>query len=307
MRIIVTGGGGFIGRHLVKSFLLNNNEVTIFENFSNSSKNDIDELLKNGVNLIRGNLTNYNLLKKSFRNMDHVIHLAANIDIAKSLVAPQKSNLVNVLGTINLLKASHENGIFGIIGASSAAVYGDPLKLPVNEKTIPNPVSPYGADKLSMENYFRAFANAFEMNCVSLRFFNVYGNGQSNSYAGVITKFIERLDSGKSLEVYGDGKNTRDYIYIDDLIHGIHKSLKKIKNKRGSVYNIASGKSYSVLDLAKILNSLYSKNSKIVYKPFRKGDLRHSKASILLSKKELNFKPKYNLKEGLKKMLSERN
>lgn len=307
MKLFVTGGAGFIGRHLVKSFLKGKNEITIFENFSNSKKTDISDLIKNGVKIIEGSLINQKLLKKSLTDIDYVIHLAANIDISKSLITPEKSHNVNVLGSINLLKASIDNQISGIIGASSAAVYGNPTQLPVTENTIPNPVSPYGADKLSMENYFKAFANAFEINCLSLRFFNVYGNGQSNSYAGVITKFIEKLNKNQPLEIFGDGKNSRDFIYIDDLIQGIEKSLKKIKNKRGECYNIASGKSYSVLDLAKIITSISGNENKFLYRSFRTGDLRFSEASIDLAKKELQFTPKFNLEQGLKKMLIERN
>ena len=306
MKILVTGGAGFIGKHLVKTLLKGKNEIIIYENFSNSSKNEIQEI-KNDVKIIKGDLTNFELLKSSLKDVDNVIHLAANIDILESIQHPEKSHKINVIGSMNLLRASIINGVSGIIGASSAAIYGNPKIVPVNEKTVPNPVSPYGADKLSMENYFKAFSNAYDLNTISLRFFNVYGVGQSNSYAGVITKFIEKIESDKPLLIFGDGKNTRDYVYIDDLIQGIQKSLKKIKGKRGDVYNIASGHSYSVNDLSKILLSIYKKKLKIIYKPFRKGDLRYSSTSISMAKKELDYVPKFTLKNGLSTMLSQRN
>jgi len=303
MKILVTGGAGFIGKHLVKTLLKGKNEIIIYENFSNSSKTELQEI-KNDVKIIRGDLSNFDLLKNSLKDVDNVIHLAANIDILESIKHPEKSHKINVIGSMNLLRASTINGVSGIIGASSAAIYGDPKIVPVNEKTVPNPVSPYGADKLSMENYFKAFSNTYDLNTISLRFFNVYGIGQSNSYAGVITKFIEKIENDKPLLIYGDGKNTRDYVYIDDLIQGIQKSLKKIKGKRGDVYNIASGHSYSLNNLSKILLTIYKKKLKIIYNPFRKGDLRYSATSISLAKKELDYVPKFTLKNGLSKMLS---
>ena len=303
MKILVTGGAGFIGKHLVKTLLKGKNEIIIYENFSNSSKTELQEI-KNDVKIIRGDLSNFDLLKNSLKDVDNVIHLAANIDILESIKHPEKSHKINVIGSMNLLRASVINDVSGIIGASSAAIYGDPKIVPVNEKTVPNPVSPYGADKLSMENYFKAFSNIYDLNTISLRFFNVYGIGQSNSYAGVITKFIEKIENDKPLLIFGDGKNTRDYVYIDDLIQGIQKSLKKIKGKRGDVYNIASGHSYSVNNLSKILQTIYKKKLKIIYNPSRKGDLRYSATSISLAKKELDYVPKFTLKNGLSKMLS---
>lgn len=306
MKILITGGAGFIGRHLTKSLLNGKNEIIIYENFSNSSPKEISYLVKDGVKIIKGDLTNFNLLNKSLNDVDYVIHLAANIDILESIKHPEKSHKINVLGSLNLLRASTVNKISGLIAASSAAVYGDPEKISVNEKTIPNPVSPYGADKLSMEYYVKAFSNTYDLNSISLRFFNVYGDGQSNSYAGVITKFIHKIEKNKSLEIFGDGKNTRDYVYIDDLISGIKKSLTKIKGKRGNTYNIASGKSYSVNELAKILLTIYGKKLKIIHKSPRIGDLRHSKTSIALAKNELGYCPKFNLKTGLTEMLSQR-
>jgi len=307
MKILVTGGAGFIGRHLIRTLLKGKNEITIYENFSNSSPSDIADIKKNGVKVIKGDLTNFQLLKKSLNDIDNVIHLAANIDISESIKHPEKSHQTNVIGSMNLLRASVENGVSGIVGASSAAVYGDPLQIPVNEKTIPNPVSPYGADKLAMEFYFKAFANTYDLNCISLRFFNVYGKGQSNSYAGVITKFMEKIENNQKLIIFGDGKNTRDFVYIDDLVQGIEKAIKKISHKKGDVYNIASGHSYSVSELAKIMLSLYGKKLGIAHKSPRKGDLLFSKTSISKAKKDLNFSPKFNLKTGLRKMLNERN
>lgn len=302
MNIFVTGGAGFIGRHIVQS-LLENHEVIIYENFSNSNTQNLNFVSKHIPIVIEGDLSNFELLKKNLKGVDLVIHLAAKIDVSESLKHPEISNKVNVQGTINLLKACTKSNVKNFIGASSAAIYGDPNQIPVTEKTIPNPVSPYGADKLAMEFYIRAFANAFGFNAVSLRFFNVYGKGQSNQYAGVITKFLQKLSKNESLVIFGDGKNTRDYVYIDDLVQGILDTITNINGKKGEVYNLASGKSVSVNELAETMKKISEKDVKIIHESPRKGDLIFSEASIRKASAELGFSPKTDLKNGLKKLL----
>jgi len=305
MKIFVTGGAGFIGRHLVDSLLQNNHDVTIYENLSNSSKENIENLLKRGVHLIEGDLTDYDLLKKHLKTFDLVVHLAAKIDILESLEHPEITNRVNVEGTISLLRACVENNVKNIVGASSAAIYGNPEIVPVTEETIPNPVSPYGADKLSMEFYLRAFSNAFDLNTISLRFFNVFGKGQSNAYAGVITKFLEKIKEEKPLEIFGDGTNTRDYIFIEDLIHGILQAIENIVGKKGTVYNLGSGKSSSINELASLMLQISEKNLDIVHLPPRPGDLLYSEVLISKAKTELGYSPKFDLKSGLSKLFKE--
>ena len=305
MRIFVTGGAGFIGQHLVES-LYQKHDVTIYENFSNSSENNMTHLINDGVSVIRGDLTDFNLLKNAVKDFDIVIHLAAKIDIKESILNPNLSNEINVRGTINLLKACIENNIKKFIAASSASVYGDPKVIPVSEVTIPNPVSPYAADKLAMESYVTAFANTFDIDSISLRFFNVYGKGQSNAYAGVITKFFQRTAANKPLTIFGDGKNTRDYIHIDDLIQGITKAINNISGKKGRTYNIATGNSVSVNELAEIMLSVSGKELEIQHNPPREGDLRFSEAKINRAIDELNFSPKISLKEGLSKLFQDR-
>ena len=169
MKIFVTGGAGFIGRHLVRSLLKSNHEVSIFENFTNSNINEIQDIVNDGAKIIKGDLNNFKLLKKSLRSIDVVIHLAAKIDILESIKHPELSHKINVLGSMNLLKACVETNVSDFIGASSAAIYGNPRKLPVKENSTPNPVSPYGAEKLAMENYITAFSNIYDLNSVSLR------------------------------------------------------------------------------------------------------------------------------------------
>ena len=305
MKFFVTGGAGFIGKHLIKSLLKNNHQVTIYEDFSNSDENDIKDICKDGALLIIGSLTDYGLLEKKLKDFDFVIHLAAKIDILESIDDPEITNKINVEGTINVLRACVKNNIKNIIAASSAAVYGNTKIIPVTEDSILNPVSPYGADKISMEFYLRAFANTFNLNTISLRFFNVYGTGQSNAYAGVITKFLQNIRSKKSLEIFGDGNNTRDYVFIDDLIHGILQAIKNIQGQKGTIYNLASGKSTSVYDLALLMLKISKKKLEIIHKSSRPGDLLFSEVLILKAKNELNYDPKFSLESGLIRLFEE--
>jgi len=305
MKFFVTGGAGFIGKHLIKSLLKNNHQVTIYEDFSNSDENDIKDICKDGALLIIGSLTDYGLLEKKLKDFDFVIHLAAKIDILESIDNPEITNKINVEGTINILRACVKNNIQNIIAASSAAVYGNTKIIPVTEDSILNPVSPYGADKISMEFYIRAFANTFNLNAISLRFFNVYGKGQSNAYAGVITKFLQNIKSKTPLEIFGDGKNTRDYVFIDDLIHGILQAIKNIQGQKGTIYNLASGTSTSVNDLALLMLKISKKNLEIIHKLSRPGDLLFSEVLLLKAKNELNYNPKFNLESGLTKLFEE--
>jgi len=305
MKFFITGGAGFIGRHLIESLLENNHDVTIYEDFSNSSEDNIKNICEHGALVIHGDLSDYSLLEKSLKDFDFVIHLAAKIDILESITNPEITNKVNVQGTINILRACAKNNIQNIIAASSAAIYGNPEIIPVTEDSVPNPVSPYGADKLSMEFYLRAFANMYNLNTISLRFFNVYGKGQSNAYAGVITKFLKNIERNESIEILGNGNNTRDYVFIDDLIHGILQAIKNIQGQRGNIYNLASGKSTSVNDLAFLMLKISKKKLEIIHKSPRPGDLLFSEVLISKAKEELQYNPKFNLELGLTKLFQE--
>lgn len=304
MKIFVTGGAGFIGRRLVKSLLNDNNEVTIFDNFSNSSKSQISEHLKNEALLVKGDVTNYPSLVKYMHGFDRVVHLAAQIDVQESIRSPEHTHQVNVTGTLNLLRACVVNKVKNIVASSSAAVFGNPATLPVCENSKTVPLSPYAASKLAMEHYMQAFANSYDLNCISLRFFNVYGIDQSIQYAGVITRFMEKIAKNKPLEIYGDGSNTRDFVSVDDIVESIKMAILNMDGKKGNVYNIASGKTVSIKDLAKMMILISGKDLSIKYHPPKKGDVRHSQTSILLAKKELGYHPRVHLKDGLKSLLS---
>ena len=306
MKIFVTGGAGFVGSHLVTSLLAQGYDVTILDNLSNCKKEKISNLKEKGARFILGDITDYNLISKKIVDFDSVIHLAAKISVSDSILFPETTHTVNVTGTLNLLRACVKNKVRNVIAASSAAVYGNQKILPMNETTKTMPISPYGATKLAMEHYLQAFSNCYSMNTISLRFFNIFGKGQSSEYAGVISKFLNQINNNKPLIIYGDGKNTRDFVSVDDVVRSIILAIKKIDSKKGIKYNIATGNSFSINELAKMMVSLSGKKLEVLHKKSKKGDIKHSKASINLAKKDLGYAPQVSLRSGLERLMSER-
>jgi len=301
---LITGGAGFVGKHLAKSLIKNNHSVTIFDNYSNSSENSVHSLLDK-INIVKGDITNYEDISSSIKSSDVVIHLASKINVQESFTNPNLTKYVNVDGTKNLLKACKENKIADIIVASSAAVYGDckDSKIHLSENSNANPTSLYGESKLEMEKNVIAYSENYGFNAVILRFFNIYGIGQSPEYAGVITKFLQKIKEGKSLEIYGDGLQTRDFVSIYDVIDSFNETILKMEGKHDSIYNIASGKSISINDLASLMISLSGKDLNVIHTTPKKGDINYSQADISLSKKELGFFPKIKLEDGLNKLI----
>ena len=299
MKIFITGGAGFIGYWLSSSLIEDGHNVTIFDNLSNSSEKNLSALVKKGLIFINGDLTDYSQLEKSLINMDIVIHLAAQIDINDSIQNPEKTYLINVQGTKNLLDVCIKNNVRNIITASSAAVYGHPEKLPLNENSPLNPISPYGESKVQTEILIHDYCLKHDLNGISLRFFNIYGKGQTSAYAGVITKFVECIDNNLPLTIFGDGTNTRDFVHIFDVVYAIKSAMINISGKKGDVYNVATGKSISIKNLAELMLSISKKNLEIKFEPAKEGDILQSETIIEKSKSELNFTSKIQLENGL--------
>lgn len=300
MRILITGGSGFIGTHLTKFLLAKNHIVTIFDNFSNSSKHSMSFFVEKGVEIIEGDIMNYDEIFKATKNKEVVIHLAAKISVSESMKNPIETFEVNVEGTKNVLNSCEKNHIKKFIASSSAAVYGEgDNNSPLNENSKKLPISPYGESKLKMEKEIREFKSKHNMIRIILRFFNIYGEGQTPEYAGVITRFIERIKQNKPLEVFGDGLQTRDFISIDDIINSINCAISTDKS---GTYNIASGKTTSIKELAEYMVFLAGKKMEIYNIEPLKGDIKNSQADINLAKKELGFLPKFKL-EKIKELL----
>jgi len=299
----VTGGAGFIGRYCVKAFLEKNYEVTIFDNFSNSSEDMISDLLNDGADLIKGDITVQDQVSKAISGHDVVIHLAAKNSVEESIKFPEQTFNVNVDGTKNILESCVKHNI-NLIATSSAAVYGETQNLPISENHKTSPSSPYGESKLKMEEDIQSFSKKHNLNSIVLRIFNVYGKGQSQEYAGVITKFLERISKNKELEIFGDGLQTRDFVSIHDVVDMMNLAISNIEKKYGDVFNIASGKSISVSELAKLMLSISEKDLETIYKPAKSGEIRFSQADISLAKRDLGYFPKIGLKSGITNLMN---
>jgi len=301
MRIFVTGGAGFIGIHLCKKLLEQNHIVTIFDNFENSSQKHFITIFKDSVTVISGDITDYSKLSCSMKNHDIVIHLAAKISVPDSIINSESTFDTNVNGTQNILDSLLSNNISKIIFLSSAAVYSDGTsKFTESSKLIPS--SPYGVSKMEMEKKINHFIVHHKIDSTILRLFNVYGNGQSIEYAGVITQFKEKINQNFPLIIYGDGQAMRDFIYIDDVVTAI---ILAMNSSKSNTYNIASGTSTSIIDLAKIMLILSDKSLEIIFKSARSGDILSSMSDVSLAKTNLQFISKIPLKKGLAQFLSE--
>jgi len=303
MKVFITGGAGFIGRHLVGYLLKSGNNVTVYDNFSNSFKEKLS-YLANKITVIQGDVTDYDLVTNSLENVDAVVHLAANTDVSESFKNPKETFYTNVTGTKTLLQACVTAKVNKVLYASSAAVYGNTQGLPLTESSSTAPISPYAESKLEAENLMQEYATSQGLSCVSLRIFNAYGKGQTDAYTDVITKFAGRISKGLPPIIFGDGTNTRDFVSVEDVSSSFLCAFSNIERNRGKCYNIASGKHVTIKELAKLMISISGKSNLLIeYDKPRKGDIEDSQASILLAKKELEYYPKVELRQGLEKLL----
>jgi UDP-glucose 4-epimerase len=300
MRIFITGGAGFIGIHLCKKLFELNYDITVYDNFSNSSQQNFISLVDNKVNLIVGDILDVSKLIYSMKDHDVVIHLAAKISVVESIRDPKSTFEINVIGSQNVLNGCLKNNIKKIIAVSTAAVYQNTSnEIPLDESSLLNPSSPYGKSKLDMEILIENYTSTNNLDAVILRLFNVYGLGQSSEYAGVITKFSSDIDNETHLTIFGDGTQTRDFIYVDDVLQSLVLSLEK--NISG-IFNIASGNSTSILDLANLMIFQSGKPLKLQFLSSLPGEIKFSSSSIQKAKKYLKFIPKFNISEGLQKL-----
>jgi len=294
--VVVTGGAGFIGSHIAWE-LVRDNEVIVIDNLYTGKEENVPP----GAKLVRVDVRDYQSTAELISNADYVFHEAAQVSVIESIRDPVFTEEVNVIGTLNILKALLE-GHGKLIFASSAAVYGDNPNLPLRETERPRPLSPYGVTKWSAEEYLRVFHELYGLPVVALRYFNVFGPRQGfNQYAGVISIFINRALAGEPLVIFGDGKQTRDFIYVKDVVKA-NLLVAESRRANGRVLNVATGKQTSILELAMKVIEITGTTSSIIFEKPRPGDIRHSLADIGEIRK-LGFEPEWSLEEGLKKMV----
>jgi len=300
MDVLVTGGAGFIGSHLVRSLVGKGWDVVVLDDFSSGRMKNLERLKgSGGLKTVKGDIRDRKVVGEVLDGVEAVVHLAAFVDPAGSVEKPLETNDINVNGTLNVLDGCVKKGVRKFIFVSSAGVYGDGNPLPLRETYDLRPVSPYTASKISGEYYCKMFSDCYGVGSVILRFFNVYGPGQgANQYAGVITKFVNSGLRGESLKIYGDGTQTRDFINIEDVVTALLKALD-FKSSRTEVFNGCTGKPVSVNDLASLVREVLGKDLQVVHVEPRVGDVLHSYGDPAKARNVLGFEARTGFEKGL--------
>ena len=301
-RVIVTRGAGFIGSNIAEE-LSANNEVIIIDDLSTGRLQNIEHLTRVfNVRFIQGSITDLSLLQKAFDRADYVFHQAALASVPMSIQDPLRTNEVNILGTLNVLVAARDRHVKKVVFASSCAIYGDTPTLPARESMPLNPLSPYAVTKATGEQYCSVFSQIFGLATACLRYFNVYGPRQdpSSEYAAVVPKFITAALAGKPLTIFGDGQQTRDFVFVKDVVSA---NISAAQTDITGAFNIGSGRQTSVIELANLVLRLTGRDVAPLYHPPKPGEIRHSFADISRAR-EFGYSPKHNLEEGIRKTIS---
>jgi len=304
-RILVTGGAGFIGSHLVEALVDAKHDVTVLDNLT-TGKQDNLKSVKDKITFVKGDISDTNLLKKTCAKQECVFHFAAIASVPYSVQHPLETHEINSTGTLKVLIAAKDAGVKRVIYSSSAAVYGDEPTLPKTEKSTIKPLTPYALTKLTGEEYTLMFNKLYGMETVALRYFNVYGPRQdpASPYSGVITKFITALKKKQPPIVFGNGMQTRDFVFVKDVVQANLKAMT-IANAAGKVFNIATGVQVSINEMLAHLKEILKVEIAPQKETAQKGDIEHSVADITLAKNVLHFSPQTPFHEGLEITIKE--
>jgi len=307
---LVTGGAGFIGSNIVERLLRDGLSVRVIDNLSTGREANLDSAAKAagrgvGVELVRGDIRDDAALGEALRGIKYVFHEAALCSVLRSVEEPLSTNSVNIDGTLRLLVQARRAGVKRVVYASSSSIYGETAALPNHEDMTPNPCSPYALSKLAAEQYCRLFTTIYGLETVCLRYFNVFGPRQDagSQYAAVIPLFLSRLLSGESPVVFGDGEQSRDFTFVEDLVEANLLACRRA-GIEGRVYNVARGSRKTINELAGVLSRLTGDAHKPLYREARPAEVRHSEGSTKKAEAELGFKARVSFEEGLAKTLS---
>ncbi len=301
MRILVTGGAGFIGSHLAEKLVGLGHEVIVLDDLSTGREENIAHL-RDSITFIKGSITDRALLSRVMEGVQVVFHQAALGSVPRSVEDPVTTHEVNITGTFNVLLAARDAGVKRVVYAASSSAYGDTPVLPKVETMLPNPLSPYAVSKLVGEYYCQVFTRVYGLETVSLRYFNVFGPRQNphSQYAAVIPKFITAALKDEPLSVFGDGEQSRDFTYIDNVVQANLLAMAS-PHAVGKVYNVACGGRYTLNELIRQLEAIFGRQLEVQYLPPRAGDVKHSEASIAEAQRDLGYRVLVSFEEGLKR------
>ncbi len=296
---LVTGGAGFIGSHIVRRIATMGKRVRVLDNFSFGKEKNLWGL-EHEVELVSGDLLDLETVQKATEGVEVVFHQAALRSVPFSVENPHLVNRVNVEGTLNVLIAARDMGVRRVVYASSSSVYGDAPSLPKKEKQTPRPISPYAVSKLAGEHYCRVFTTLYGLETVCLRYFNVFGPGQDpdSQYAAVVPRFIVGTLHGETLQVHGDGLQSRDFAYIENVVDA-NLLAAQSQEANGCVFNIGHGKAHTLMDVIDLLRQVMRSELRWVHSPERPGDVRQTLADISQAKRHLGYRPRISFEEGI--------
>jgi len=304
MRVLISGGAGFIGSSLVRACLEAGDEVRVLDDFSTGRPENLAQL-QDAVDLVKGSVVDFEVVQRSVRGCEIVYHLAALPSAVQSVDEPVRTHGVNASGTVHVLEASRREGVRRVVYASSCAIYGNSDALPLKEELPPSPESPYALQKLAGELYCQQFTRLHGLETVALRYFNVFGPRQdpASSYAAVIPRLLTALMRGVPPRIHGDGQQSRDFVHVDDVVAATRAAALAPKTCAGHVINVARGERATILDLLDQLARAVEREAlEPAYEAARPGDVRHSQAEIRKAERLLGWRPRVTLAEGLRSL-----
>ncbi|HUT36496.1 MAG TPA: SDR family oxidoreductase [Planctomycetota bacterium] len=301
---LVTGGAGFIGSSIARALVERGDSVRVLDDLSTGKRDNLADLAGKAA-ILEGSVADAGLVRKAVAGVDYVFHEGALASVPRSIDDPLGTNTANVTGTVTLLVAARDAGVKRVVYAASSSAYGDQPDLPKVETMLPSPLSPYAVSKLASEYYCQAFTTCYGLETVCLRYFNIYGPRQDpqSVYAAVIPRFIVAMLAGERPVIYGDGEQSRDFTFIADCV-AANLLATTAPKAIGQTVNIACGTRYSLNDLVALLNKILGTAIEPVYEPARKGDVKHSQASIALARRLLGYKPRVSFEQGLRETVA---
>jgi len=293
--VLVTGGAGFVGSHIADA-LVDDNEVRVLDDFSSGRRENVPD----GASMVEGDVRDPETVAEAARGVDVVFHQAGLVSVPRSVEVPEESHETNVSATLSILEAARREDA-RVVVASSVAIYGDPVDVPIHEEDPKAPTSPYGVDKLAIDHYTRLYNDLYDLETVALRYFNIYGPRQSaGEYSGVVSTFLEQARSGQPITVEGEGDQTRDFVHVSDVVRA--NLAAATTDNVGRAYNVGTGESISIRSLAELVRGVTDSRSDVTHVDPRPADVDRSEADVSRARRQLDYQPRVDLEDGLREL-----